>query len=67
MEWEYKVIKVENISKFSETIKLQEELNNYGKEGWELVGIFYPPQIGEGWMPKLDSDSVIFKRQIKVA
>jgi len=64
MNWEYKVIKVENITKFTETIKLQEELNNYGKEGWELVGFIYPPQIGAGWMPKVDIDSVIFKRQV---
>lgn len=64
MKWEYKVVNTANISKFSEPIKLQDELNNYGKEGWELVGFVYPPQIGEGWMPKLDSDTVIFKREI---
>lgn len=64
MEWEYKIISVKNIPKFSETIKLQEELNNYGKEGWELVGFFYPPQVGEGWEPKLDINSAIFKRII---
>ena len=63
MNWEYKVIKVENIAKFTDSIKLQEDLNNYGKEGWELVGFVYPPQI-VGWMPKLDIDSVIFKREI---
>ena len=64
MKWEYKVIKAENIAKFTETIKLQEELNNYGDEGWELSSFIYPPQTGVGWMPKLDVDSVIFKRQI---
>ena len=64
MEWEYKVINVKAFAKFSETIKLQEELNNYGKEGWELINFVYPPQIGEGWLSKLDIDSIIFKRQI---
>lgn len=63
MEWEYKVINDKDISKFSEPIKLQEELNNYGKEGWEVVSFVYPPQIGEGWMPRLDINSVVFKRQ----
>ena len=63
MKWEYKIIKVENFSKFSATEKLQQELNNYGEEGWELVSFNYPPQVGEGWMSKLDIDSVIFKRQ----
>jgi hypothetical protein len=66
MIWEYKIINVEDISKFSDSIKLQEELNNYGKEGWELVGFFYPPQIGLGWVSKLDIDSIIFKRQIVI-
>ena len=64
MEWEYKVVSEENIPKFTEPEKLQVELNNYGKEGWELVEFVYPPQLGKGWMPKLDIDSVIFKRQI---
>ena len=64
MKWEYKVVNVANISKLSDPIKLQDELNNYGIEGWELVGFIYPPQIGKGWIAKLDNDSVIFKRQI---
>lgn len=64
MKWEYKVFKIEDFSKFNETLKLQEELNSYGKEGWELTGFVYPPQTGVGWMPKLDIDSVVFKRQI---
>jgi hypothetical protein len=64
MEWEYKVINIENFSKFNETQILQDELNKYGKEGWELVGFFYPPQIGVGWLTKLDNNSVIFKRGI---
>ncbi len=63
MEWEYKVVKFETISNLKEPSKLQEELNNYGKEGWELVSIFYPPNIGEGWMPQLYSYSLVFKRQ----
>ena len=62
MEWEYKVINAKNIAKFNEPDKLEEELNNYGKEGWEQVGFFYPPQDGVGWMIKKDIDSVIFKR-----
>jgi hypothetical protein len=64
IEWEYKVVKVDNIPKFTETKKLEDALNKYGKEGWELVEFAYPPQAGVGWMPKLDIDSVIFKRQV---
>ena len=64
MEWEYKVIKTEDISNLRDPIKLQQQLNDYGKQGWELVGFAFPPQIGEGWMVKLDTDSAIFKRQL---
>ncbi len=63
MKWEYKIIKVGSFSKFNETEKLQQELNNYGTEGWELVCFNYPPQVGEGTISKLDTDSVIFKRR----
>jgi hypothetical protein len=66
MEWEYKVIKTEDISKSTEPRKLQDELNDYGKEGWELICFASPPPIGEGWMSKLDEDSAIFKRQVSI-
>lgn len=64
MKWEYKIIKVSDFPKFNETKELQEELNNYGHEGWELAGFFYPPQVGDGIEPKLDIDSAIFKRVV---
>ena len=65
MEWEYKVIKTQDISKLTESTILQEELNNYGKQGWELVGFAFPPQVGNGWMPKLETESAIFKRLVQ--
>ena len=64
MKWEYKIINTGDFAKFTKTDELQEELNRYGQDGWELVDFVYPTQPGEGWEPKLDIDSVIFKRQI---
>jgi hypothetical protein len=65
MKWEYMVIRVKEIPRFNDTIRLQEELNNFGEQGWELVEFAFPPQIGSGWMSKQDIDSVIFKRQVE--
>jgi hypothetical protein len=64
MKWEYKILKAGEVSNFNNSVKLQEELNNYGMEGWELVNFVYPEQKGKGWEPAKDLNSVIFKRQI---
>lgn len=42
MRWEYKVIKYCKRSFFSGTIDpeaFEAELNNYGRDGWELVSV----------------------------
>lgn len=66
MKWEYKVIKIDCIQNLGKPDNLQNELNSYGEEGWELVGVLTKPHIGEGWMPKPDDGSVIFKRAIGI-
>lgn len=65
MKWEYKVIEINSIKNLGDPDKLQEELNNYGNEGWELIGDLTKPHEGVGWNPKLDDGSVIFKRELK--
>ena len=64
MKWEYKVVGINSIETLGDPEALQRELNNYGKEGWELVGELKKPHEGVGWIPKLSEDSVIFKRQL---
>jgi|GEM_PF-3502822 len=66
MKWEYKIVKLEDIPEFKDTVKLQEELDKYGEDGWELVDFAYPPYVNNGWVPKDVTDSVIFKRQVVV-
>lgn len=65
MIWEYKIINVDDTPKLNETIKFQEELNNYASEGWKIVGFFYPPQLDDALECNLSIYSVIFKRQFK--
>ena len=64
MKWEYKAIVVSSIKGLGNSEELQKELNNYGSEGWELVGFLRKPPEGVGWIPKEDEVSVIFKREI---
>ncbi|BAQ36198.1 hypothetical protein CBB2_3195 [Clostridium botulinum] len=66
MKWEYKVIKINSIKNLGNPINLQNELNNYGEEGWELVGVLTKPHEGIGWMPKPDDGSVVFKRVLSI-
>lgn len=64
MKWEYRVIEINSMKNLGDSEKLQEELNNYGNEGWELVTILTKPHEGVGWIPKPDDGSVVFKRII---
>lgn len=63
MVWEYKVIKVGTIMKSGESEEFLNELDKFGIDGWELVGIFEKPQTGIGWLPKTEEPLVVFKRQ----
>ncbi len=65
MKWEYKTIEIDKLEGFKDTTKLQEELNSYGAEGWELITVLQPQQVGEGWLPKIHNDVVTFKRKIE--
>ncbi len=65
MKWEYKTIEIDKLEGFKDTTKLQEELNSYGAEGWELITILQPQHVGEGWLPKIHNDVVTFKRKIE--
>lgn len=62
MKWEYKVIEMNSMKNLGDSEKLQEELNSYGNEEWELVGVLTKTHEGVGWTPKPDDGSVIFKR-----
>ncbi|MHC1748422.1 MAG: DUF4177 domain-containing protein [Cellulosilyticaceae bacterium] len=62
MEWEYKVLTTDQFVSEQKDLNVQQQLNMYGKEGWELVGSLdrtYPPM---GTPSKLDQNSIVFKR-----
>lgn len=64
MKYEYKAIKITSLKGLGNSEELQKELNDYGAEGWELVGVLKKPNEGVGWIPNEDDGSVIFKRSI---
>lgn len=66
MKWEYKVMEISSVKNLGNPTDLQTELNNYGQEGWELVGVLTKTHEGVGWIPKSDDGSVIFKRVVSL-
>lgn len=45
-------------------LTIEEQLNKYGEEGWQLVGILEKPYTTLGIQPRLDSNSIVFKKQM---
>ncbi|MBV4436853.1 DUF4177 domain-containing protein [Clostridium tyrobutyricum] len=64
MKWEYKVFTLEHFYSLNKGLDVEETLNNYGKNGWELVGVLQKHNPTLGVSCKLDSDSIVFKRQV---
>ena len=64
MKWEYKVLTVDHFIAQDAKLTVEETLNKYGEDGWELVGVLEKPYTTLGNAPKLDSNSIVFKRQI---
>lgn len=63
MQWEYKVLTMDHFLNSESGLTLEEELNKYGVQGWELVGVMEKPFDTLGVPPKLDSNSIIFKKE----
>ncbi len=66
MEWKYKEISLESFLKADDKMTIEEKLNKYGAEGWELVGVIKTPETGIGWVPKGGEESIIFKKPVTV-
>lgn len=64
MKWEYKVFTVDNFLNIDSDLAIEEKLNKYGEDGWELVGLLQRSNTTLGYSPKLDNDSIAFKRQV---
>lgn len=63
-EWEYKIFTVDEFINATKDLSIEEKLNEYGKEGWELVGIMPKKAQTLGNPSKLDSDSIVLKKQL---
>lgn len=63
IKWEYKVFGVNSIISAKEDFKLEKKLNEFGEEGWELVGILDQVDSGFGYQPRVDCNLILFKRQ----
>ncbi|WP_238881837.1 DUF4177 domain-containing protein [Clostridium sp. YIM B02551] len=61
-EWKYKVFTVDKFISMDSDLSLEEELNKYGEEGWELVGIIQKPITSLGKPSKLNDNSIVFKK-----
>ena len=63
-KWEYKVFTVDHFLSVDSHLTVEEKLNKYGKDGWELVGLLQSRHTTLGYPSKLDNDSIAFKRQV---
>lgn len=64
MKWEYNVISLSKFLNSDDDLTVQEQLNKYGADGWELVCVLEKTFAGVGNPTKLDRDSLVFKRAI---
>lgn len=66
MEWKYKELPIDSFLKSDANLTIEEKLNKYGSDGWELACIIQKPQVGVGWLSKGDSDVIILKKSVTV-
>lgn len=65
MSWKYKVLTMDHFLSSESGLTLEEELNRYGEQGWELVGVLEKPYDTLGTPPKIDGNSIVFKKEYK--
>lgn len=65
MEWEYKTIAFDQFVNEKNELSIEEHLNVYGKEEWELVNMHEPKMQAYGQPNKLDESFMVFKRPRK--
>jgi len=64
MKWEYKTFTVDHFLSLDSELTIEEKLNKYGEDGWELIGVLERPYNTLGNPSKLDSDSIVFKKPV---
>ncbi|WP_238903412.1 DUF4177 domain-containing protein [Clostridium sp. YIM B02506] len=61
-EWKYKVFTLDKFMSIDNNLTLEEKLNKYGQDGWELVGVINKQTQSLGVPSGIDSDSIILKK-----
>ncbi|WP_055667335.1 DUF4177 domain-containing protein [Desnuesiella massiliensis] len=65
MKWEYKVIQIEKYEGLKDSVELPKELNDYGTEGWKVVGVLQPQHNEKVGISNSYTNAVTFKRRIE--
>jgi len=62
-KWEYKVIGIDSIIEAGNDTEIENKLNTYGEDGWELVEIL--DQVNSSWgiQPRVECNLILFKRE----
>ncbi|ADK17067.1 MULTISPECIES: DUF4177 domain-containing protein [Clostridium] len=62
MSWQYRIFTVERFLNSTDNLNLEEKLNKYGKEDWELTGVLQRHYATLGNQDKLEDDLIVFKK-----
>ena len=62
MKWEYKTESLDHFQSSGEGSTIEEQLNSYGKDGWELVTMLRGETATVGNPPRINSSMLVFKR-----
>ena len=62
MKWECKIVQIEDNEGRDNFVKLQEEFNKYGSDGWEVVDILKQEPKGIGWLSNTEKSFAVLKK-----
>lgn len=62
MKWEYKTESLDHFQSSGHGSTVEEQLNSYGNEGWELVTMIRGETATVGNPPRINGSTLIFKR-----
>ena len=62
MKWEYKTFTVDDFVSSDTNLTIEEQLNKYGENGWELMGALPKVHATVGNPSRLYTDMIVFKK-----
>lgn len=62
-KWEYKVIGLDNALESRQAADLEEQLNELGAQGWELVNVLDQVDSRWGHQPRVECNFIMLKRE----